>query len=79
MLTVLSSLQFIIRSMFRSDDVGYLATVQMGTPPQDFVLLMDSGSADTWVGSEGCVSQQGGGCVRLRNCQLFAVGCSYQL
>ncbi|KAK0450070.1 acid protease [Armillaria borealis] len=45
-----------------SDDVGYLATIQMGTPPQDFLLLMDSGSADTWVGGENCQSEEGGDC-----------------
>jgi len=45
-----------------SNDVGYLATVQMGTPPQDFLILMDSGSADLWVGSEDCQSEQGGDC-----------------
>ncbi|KAJ8496880.1 hypothetical protein ONZ45_g12289 [Pleurotus djamor] len=45
-----------------SGDVGYLATIQMGTPPQNFLLLMDSGSADLWVGAEGCQSQAGGGC-----------------
>ncbi|KAK0204685.1 acid protease [Desarmillaria ectypa] len=45
-----------------SNDVGYLATIKMGTPPQDFLLLMDSGSADTWVGGENCQSQAGGGC-----------------
>jgi len=43
-------------------DVGYLATIQMGTPPQDFLILMDSGSADLWVGSESCQSEGGGGC-----------------
>jgi hypothetical protein len=45
-----------------AQDVGYLATVQMGTPPRDFLILMDSGSADFWVGSESCQSQGGGGC-----------------
>ncbi|KAF9453437.1 acid protease [Macrolepiota fuliginosa MF-IS2] len=45
-----------------ANDVGYLATVQMGTPPQDFLLLMDSGSADLWVGAENCQSQGGGDC-----------------
>lgn len=44
------------------NDVGYFATVQMGTPPTDFKILMDSGSADLWVGSEQCVSDQGGDC-----------------
>ena len=45
-------------------DDGYLATVQMGTPPQNFTVLVDSGSADFWVGSEACLSEQGG-CVSL--------------
>lgn len=47
----------------QDDDVGYIATVQMGTPPREFNLLMDSGSADLWVGAEGCKSVTGGGCV----------------
>jgi len=45
-----------------AQDIGYLATVQIGTPPRDFLVLMDSGSADFWVGSENCASQAGGGC-----------------
>ncbi|KAG6898201.1 hypothetical protein C0992_003313 [Termitomyces sp. T32_za158] len=44
------------------DDVGYLATIQIGTPSQDFLILMDSGSADFWVGSEQCQSEDGGDC-----------------
>jgi hypothetical protein len=47
----------------QDDDVGYIATVQMGTPPRDFNLLMDSGSADLWVGAEGCKSVTGSDCV----------------
>ncbi|KAG6813898.1 hypothetical protein H0H92_005747 [Tricholoma furcatifolium] len=38
----------------QAQDVGYLSTVQLGTPPRDFLLLMDSGSADLWVGAEDC-------------------------
>ncbi|CAE7145685.1 unnamed protein product [Rhizoctonia solani] len=45
-----------------ANDIGYLATLQLGTPPRDFRLLMDSGSADMWVGGEACQSQAGGGC-----------------
>lgn len=45
-----------------SQDLGYLATIQMGTPPQDYLILMDSGSADLWVGAENCASENGGGC-----------------
>lgn len=45
-----------------ANDVGYIATVQMGTPPRDFKLLMDSGSADLWVGGEQCQSTEGGDC-----------------
>lgn len=45
-----------------ANDVGYIATVQFGTPPRDFSILMDSGSADLWVGSEDCQSENGGGC-----------------
>ncbi|KAJ8582457.1 acid protease, partial [Rhizopogon salebrosus TDB-379] len=44
-----------------ANDVGYIATIQLGTPPQDFKILMDSGSADFWVGSENCQAAPGGG------------------
>jgi len=46
----------------QGNDVGYIATVQVGTPPRDFSILMDSGSADFWIGGEGCKSQDGGDC-----------------
>jgi len=42
-------------------DVGYLATIQMGTPPVNYLVLCDSGSADLWVASEACQSN-GGDC-----------------
>jgi len=43
-------------------NVGYLADVQIGTPPRPFSILMDSGSADLWVGAENCRSDDGGDC-----------------
>lgn len=47
----------------QADDVGYIATIQMGNPAREFKLLMDSGSADLWVGAEGCKSVDNGDCV----------------
>ena len=41
-----------------------MATVRMGNPPQNFQFLIDSGSADLWVGGEGCHGADGGDCVR---------------
>ncbi|KAL0954627.1 hypothetical protein HGRIS_003582 [Hohenbuehelia grisea] len=38
-----------------------LATIQIGTPPRDFKLLVDSGSADLWVPGEGCQAGDGSG------------------
>jgi len=35
-------------------DVSYLASIKIGNPPRNFSILMDSGSADFWVGSETC-------------------------
>jgi len=43
-------------------DFGYVATFQLGTPPRDFLILMDSGSSDFWVGSEICKGADGGDC-----------------
>ena len=46
----------------RANDIGYMATIQIGTPGVDFNILMDCGSADFWVGSEDCQSENGGDC-----------------
>jgi hypothetical protein len=43
------------------------AGLKIGNPPRDFQLLIDSGSADFWVGGEGCHDLNGGDCVRSRN------------
>jgi hypothetical protein len=34
----------------------------MGTPPQNFLILMDSGSADLWVAGDQCVGANGVDC-----------------
>ncbi|KAN0138833.1 Aspartic peptidase domain containing protein, partial [Lactarius tabidus] len=46
------------------NDVGYAATISMGSPPQEFSILMDSGSADFWVTGEKCQSSS----VKGANC-----------
>jgi Eukaryotic aspartyl protease len=56
-----------------ANDVGYVAVLQMGTPPRDFNILMDSGSADLWVGAEQCVSEDGSDCVRPSFPQLLYI------
>jgi hypothetical protein len=49
-------------------DVGYLATIQMGTPPQNYLILMDSGSADLWVASEQCQTSSATGAATGADC-----------
>jgi hypothetical protein len=39
-----------------ANDVGYYATIQIGTPPRNFSVTMDSGSSDLWVSGEGCAT-----------------------
>ncbi|KAF9453436.1 acid protease [Macrolepiota fuliginosa MF-IS2] len=46
----------------QSNDYGYYAKLMIGTPPKEFSLLMDSGSADFWVGGEGCKGDNGQDC-----------------
>ncbi|KAJ1912046.1 hypothetical protein IWQ60_009846 [Tieghemiomyces parasiticus] len=38
---------------FRSD-LEYYSAVSFGTPPQTFKVMLDTGSADTWVIARGC-------------------------
>jgi hypothetical protein len=48
-----------------SDDVGYFAVIQIGTPPKNFSVTIDSGSADFWVQGENCEADSGGPCATV--------------
>lgn len=37
-----------------SNDIGYVASIKIGSQNQTFRMLIDSGSADTWVPSTAC-------------------------
>ena len=55
--------------LLRGQELGYLAVIPIGTPPRDFTILMDSGSADFWVGAESCIEVNGdNGNITNENC-----------
>ncbi|KAJ7671632.1 acid protease [Mycena polygramma] len=43
-------------------DIQFIATVQLGTPPRDFNISLDSGSGDFWVQSDVCKGENGVDC-----------------
>ena len=55
------------------EDNVFYAEASLGTPPQTFQLLIDTGSADLWVAATNCQSASGanGGCPTV---ELHQVG-----
>ncbi|CAH7670240.1 aspartic peptidase domain-containing protein [Phakopsora pachyrhizi] len=39
-----------------ANDVGYFAEINVGTPPQKFKVIMDSGSSDFWLSAPQCTN-----------------------
>ncbi|KAI8085299.1 aspartic peptidase domain-containing protein [Thamnidium elegans] len=40
--------------LYNADKIEYLTKIYIGTPPQEFLVSIDTGSADTWVPSTKC-------------------------
>ncbi|KIM27143.1 hypothetical protein M408DRAFT_330251 [Serendipita vermifera MAFF 305830] len=51
-------------------DTVYSATLQLGTPPKEFSVLLDTGSSDTWVTASNC------NCISV-GCTSCAAGASW--
>ncbi|ETN79835.1 eukaryotic aspartyl protease [Necator americanus] len=58
------------------DDMAYMAQITLGTPPQPFVVFLDSGSSNLWVPDVSCAEGEsntcGTYCKQLSNTTLCA-------
>ena len=60
---------------------GYFSTCTVGTPPQDVILLLDTGSSDTWIPASSaaiCSKDYSDDPCPLGNCE-FCVSRAYTL
>lgn len=41
------------------DDISYIGSVKIGTPQQNFLVILDTGSADLWIPNDSCGGHDG--------------------
>ena len=54
----------IVSRVANNRECGYVASVSVGTPPQQLDLLMDTGSANVFFGGTGCADPRLGPCTK---------------
>ncbi len=56
-LLLIKSISPSLVSLASPDEMAYFGPMQVGTPPQNFTIIFDTGSSDFWVPSVRCASQ----------------------